>query len=632
MPRALLLVVLAAPAALAFSTFDGIQYVNTFWEIWEKGEETAFKATYSPGLQFEIPAVGVNITGINNVWTLRQGIEGNGNGDLRTLEFPNTHRVNLEERWVSFRMQSVLKREYNGKPTGGVELHGEWTFHFNSEWVLDQMWLHLINSPVFGVASSTRPTPSSVYKPSNNVTRYSAANPPTIETDLISLTNEWFEKWERGERGAWLDLNEPGLIYSFEGGSLTGAEVLFGVRTNVAGLPLNQPGSGDEFIWTFFAFNHRVDLVNRYVTTSPWLYIKSDSEGLNASQVIEQAHMVFKYSADWKVEQIQFFPYYSYISGDRNPPPTATVPFAPSPFLLAAPLAVTGSDVIVRVNDFFYDLEFGRQAEVLAALADDVVVDMPDISISTSGPTAFWTDYRMALANSAANDARGGASEFYWQEIATGHVVDLSTRSVKFHNLERMKVASGSYALGDLVGMSEWVFTYDAAFRITSIFVQTFHAPILGTVGTSVETVSSPFLLEAGASCSASADWCVLGYDCIGGTCTSVQCASWCNSYTCGLPSCAGCDATTDECAQLEADSYCAGWCNEWTCGFEHCEGCSVCQATAYCLPWCNAYTCATSWCSDCSVCADVAAGSYCASWCNSYTCGFSVCAGCGVC
>mmetsp|Transcript_34258 Transcript_34258/g.83232 ORF Transcript_34258/g.83232 Transcript_34258/m.83232 type:complete len:143 (-) Transcript_34258:1960-2388(-) len=87
MPRALLLVVLAAPAALAFSTFDGIQYVNTFWEIWEKGEETAFKATYSPGLQFEIPAVGVNITGINNVWTLRQGIEGNGNGDLRTLNF-----------------------------------------------------------------------------------------------------------------------------------------------------------------------------------------------------------------------------------------------------------------------------------------------------------------------------------------------------------------------------------------------------------------------------------------------------------------------------------------------------------------------------------------------------------------
>lgn len=127
-----------------------------------------------------------------------------------------------------------------------------------------------------------------------------------------------------------------------------------------------------------------------------------------------------------------------------------------------------------------------------------------------------------------------------------------------------MKVASGSYALGDLVGMSEWVLTYDAAFRITSIFVQTFHAPLLGTVGTSVETVSSPFLLEAGASCSASANWCVLGYDCIGGTCTSVQCASWCNSYTCGLPSCAGCDATTDECAQLEADSYCASWCNEW--------------------------------------------------------------------
>lgn len=158
-----------------------------------------------------------------------------------------------------------------------------------------------------------------------------------------------------------------------------------------------------------------MDLVNRYVTTSPWLYIKSDSVGLNASQVIEQAHMVFQYSADWKVEHIQFFPYYSYISGDRNPPPTATVPFAPSPFLLADPLAVTGSDVIVRVNDFIYDLEFGRQAEALAALADDVVVDMPDISISTSGPAAFWTDYRMALANSAANGARGGASEFYWQ-------------------------------------------------------------------------------------------------------------------------------------------------------------------------------------------------------------------------
>ena len=48
----------------------------------------------------------------------------------------------------------------------------------------------------------------------------------------------------------------------------------------------------------------------------------------------------------------------------------------------------------------------------------------------------------------------------------------------------------------------------------------------------------------------------------------------WCNAWTCGMSSCAGCSTCTD----LTAGNYCSSWCNKWTCSVNHCKGCATCQ------------------------------------------------------
>jgi len=71
-------------------------------------------------------------------------------------------------------------------------------------------------------------------------------------------------------------------------------------------------------------------------------------------------------------------------------------------------------------------------------------------------------------------------------------------------------------------------------------------------------------------------------------------CASWCNSYTCGMTSCAGCSSTL-----CPSGPLCRSWCNPYTCGLTSCAGCAVC-ATPYCASWCNSYTSSNTYCAGC--------------------------------
>ena len=112
----------------------------------------------------------------------------------------------------------------------------------------------------------------------------------------------------------------------------------------------------------------------------------------------------------------------------------------------------------------------------------------------------------------------------------------------------------------------------------------------------------------------------------------AMSCSWWCNSFTCDMGSCTGCETSGPMCADIAAGLACSSWCNAFTCGFEHCDGCQVCRevdAGTHCASWCNAYTCGSDMCAGCTACADLTAGTYCASWCNEFTTDMEHCTGC---
>jgi len=74
----------------------------------------------------------------------------------------------------------------------------------------------------------------------------------------------------------------------------------------------------------------------------------------------------------------------------------------------------------------------------------------------------------------------------------------------------------------------------------------------------------------------------------------NLECADWCNQFTCNMPACSDCVRLDAKNCGVTGANDCDWWCNRYTCGSEHCAGCSVCDKVAsdtQCAWWCNVHT-----------------------------------------
>jgi hypothetical protein len=64
---------------------DLISLTNKIMKAWETGDEETYKAAAVTDCKMTIPAYGLDVTGIDGIWSIRKSMKAEGSLDIHTV-------------------------------------------------------------------------------------------------------------------------------------------------------------------------------------------------------------------------------------------------------------------------------------------------------------------------------------------------------------------------------------------------------------------------------------------------------------------------------------------------------------------------------------------------------------------